>query len=85
MERKKDIRNNSQNPLHVIIYEYFFNKYGLKKATEKKLKQVYFASYFYRNYSIKLCLFCQFIGIENPIGIIEFNYFLDWMKLLDEK
>ena len=32
--------NNLNNPLHVLIYDIFLNKYGLKKIAENKFKQV---------------------------------------------
>lgn len=38
-------RENKQIPFHVILYEYFLNKYGLKKTVEKKLKQVFFNNF----------------------------------------
>lgn len=34
-------KESKKNPFHLILYEYFFNKYGLKKTVERKLKQVY--------------------------------------------
>lgn len=32
---------NSNNPLYVMIYDYFLNRYGLKKICEAKYFQVY--------------------------------------------
>lgn len=40
LEKQKEGKFDFRNPLHVFIYEFFLNKYGLKKAAEKKLKQV---------------------------------------------
>ena len=33
---------NLNNPLYVMIYDLFLNKYGLKKICESKYLQVYF-------------------------------------------
>ena len=35
INRRRESKINSQTPLHVIMYEYFLNKYGLKKTVEK--------------------------------------------------
>ena len=45
INRRKETKTSSQIPLHVILYEYFLNKYGLKKTVEKKLRQVIFYKY----------------------------------------
>ena len=40
INRRRESKFNSQTPLHVILYESFLNKYGLRRTVEKKLKQV---------------------------------------------
>lgn len=46
MERLKDLKKTAHIPLHVSVYEYFLNKYGLKKVAETKCLQVrYFLLY----------------------------------------
>jgi len=39
-EKLTNSQNNINNPLHILIYDLFLNKYGLKKIAESKLKQV---------------------------------------------
>lgn len=39
-EKVTNSQNNLNNPLHVLIYDMFLNKYGLKKIAENKYKQV---------------------------------------------
>ena len=39
-EKLMNAQNNLNNPLHVLIYDLFLNKYGLKKIAENKFKQV---------------------------------------------
>jgi len=39
-EKLLNSQNNLNNPLHVLIYDIFLNKYGLKKIAENKFKQV---------------------------------------------
>lgn len=48
LAKQKEAKYDFRNPLHVFLYEFFLNKYGLKKAAEKKLKQV---SIFYKKYN----------------------------------
>lgn len=47
INRRKENKTSLQAPLHLILYEYFLNKYGLKKTAEKKLKQVACYKFFF--------------------------------------
>lgn len=40
-EKVMNTQNNLNNPLNVLVYDMFLNKYGLKKIAENKYKQVY--------------------------------------------
>lgn len=41
-EKLLNQQSNSNNPLHIMIYDLYLNKYGLKKIAETKYVQVNF-------------------------------------------
>ena len=58
-EKLKNL-NQNKNPLYIIAYEVFLQKYGLKSVSENKYNQVNFIIY-YSNYTIWI-LFFEAIG-----------------------
>lgn len=95
-EKVTNSQNNLNNPLHVLIYDMFLNKYGLKKIAENKYKQVlnifYLflfpqfleSCYFYLN-CLKIKMFSRFVNLIEPMQNDDCNYYLSSFKFFDER
>lgn len=83
-EKLINASNNTNNPLHIMCYDLFLNKYGLKKIAENKYSQFLEACYF--NLKIKkIYNFSRLINLIDPLEIDECNYYLSSFKFFDER
>jgi len=62
---KDNIALRTQN-LTSFIYDTFINKYGLLNVAERKLKEIFISSVNFRQKSLKIELFCRFLGLGEP-------------------
>ena len=84
------------NPLHVLTYDIFLNKYGLIKVTETKYNQVkhfmypiliwkkfYESAIHYSSKNLRLNLFCRFSSLIEPYDTDEYHFYLESLKYFD--
>jgi hypothetical protein len=77
--------NLSNQPLHLMIFEMFLHRFGLRKVAETKLNVILDAAKFYSNRSRRLRLFARFLGIiEPPLDNDDFALYIECHRLFDD-
>ena len=81
-EKLKLIGNKNLNPLYVVVYDYFMNKYGLKKVAESKFIQMLESTKMHLDV-LKINRFSRLVGLHNAYDNNVADFYFECIKMLD--
>ena len=76
------LTTKSPNPLYVSVYDYFTNKYGLKKVAETKYIQMLESTRFYSSV-LRINRFSKIMGLGHTYETNIVDFYFNCFKLLD--
>lgn len=79
------VRENSmlkRVPLYEMLYDDLNQKYGLKKMTDKKMKEIINSSLTYLDKSIKIHNFMKFLGLFEDYTVGDLNHYISAFEYL---
>lgn len=78
------LEQSRNEPFHVNCYNFFMSHFGLKAVAESKIAQLYEAVYFFKAKCTRAKLFGRFINLFDDFSSDELDYYLQFLKKLDE-
>lgn len=71
-----------RQPFTTFLYEWYLNKYGLRRLAEQQITKMLTSITRYRKQSMCCCKFGQFLGMFDPLSADVFNVYLDFFSVI---